>query len=101
MISLLNDSLESQVHDSVLRSENQRDKQLFICVWRCLSRGECFGVFLCVSCKCLCRFHVPRLNLRQVKVGKGYENVIDMVISANHIALALHFCQCHFLGIRH
>ena len=47
MISLLNDSLdESQVHDSVLRSENQRDKpQLsnFLC------RSVCGDVCLAAS----------------------------------------------------
>ena len=68
MISLLNDSLdESQVHDSVLRSENQRDKPQLsnflcrsVCGDVCLAASvfesfcvfpvECLCVFMCVLC---------------------------------------------------
>ena len=65
MISLLNDSLESQVHDSVLRSENQRDKpQLSNFLWRSVCGDVClaasvFESFCVFPVECLCRgFHV-------------------------------------------
>ena len=62
MISLLNDSLdESQVHDSVLRSENQRDKPQLsnflcrsVCGDVCLA-ASVFESFCVFPVECLCR----------------------------------------------